>query len=92
MLHCDKMMTNNRLPTQPIRHQQRSHNVYTPTQPKCPDFPTDDGRMDDSPHTRELQTKAWYQKKRKTMHYPMVLSAAVKFHHGDQRDDKPRSC
>ena len=25
------------------------------------------------------------------MHYPMVLSAAVKFYHGDQHDDNPRS-
>jgi len=44
--------------------------------------------MDDSPHTRVLQTKGGYQKKRKTMHYPMVSSAAVKFYHGDQHDDK----
>jgi hypothetical protein len=44
--------------------------------------------MDASPPTRELQTKVGYQKKRKTMVYPMVSTAAVKFYHGDQKDDK----
>ncbi len=28
-----------------------------------------------------------YQKKHKTMVYPMILTAAVKFYHGDQQDD-----
>jgi hypothetical protein len=44
--------------------------------------------MDASPPTRELQTKVVYQKKRKTMVYSMVSTAAVKFYHGDQQDDK----
>ena len=62
--------------------------TFTPTQPIKPDFPTlDDGRTDESPHTCELYTKVGYQKKRKTMHYLMVLAAAVNFYHGDQQDD-----
>ena len=47
--------------------------------------------MDESQHTPVLQTKVGYQKKRKTMHYPKVLSAAVEFDHGNQHDDNPRS-
>jgi hypothetical protein len=47
-----------------------------------------DGRMDASPPTRELQTKVGYQKKRKMMDYPMVVAAAVKFYQCDQQDDK----
>jgi hypothetical protein len=47
-----------------------------------------DGRMDASPPTQELQTKMGYQKKRKTMVYPMVQAAAVKFYHSDQQDDE----
>ena len=36
--------------------------------------------------------KVGYQKKRKTLPYPMVSAAAVKLYHGDQHDDNLLSC
>ena len=40
-----------------------------------------------SPHTRVLQTKVRYQKKRKTMIFPPVCYTAVKLYHGDHQDE-----
>jgi hypothetical protein len=40
-----------------------------------------------SPHTRVLQTKVGYLKKRKTMVFPPVCHTAVKLHHGDHQDE-----
>ncbi len=40
-----------------------------------------------SPHTRVLQTKVRYRKKRKTMVFPPVCHTAVKLYHGDRQDE-----
>ena len=61
--------------------------VTTTTPPKHTDFHHfHDRRMDISLHTRVLQTKVGYQKKRKTMVFPPVCHTAVKLHHGDHQD------
>ena len=39
--------------------------------------------MDKSPPPKVLELEVGYQKKRKTMHYPMVSAAAVKFYQHD---------
>ena len=64
------------------------HLRYTTTTPKRTHFyHFNDGRMAVSPHTRVLQTKVRYQKKRKTMVFPPVCHTAVKLYHGDHQDE-----
>ena len=54
------------------------HLRYTTAIPKRTHFyHFNDGRMAVSPHTRVLQTKVRYQKKRKTMVFPPVCQTAV---------------
>ena len=61
-----------------------THSTATPKRTHFYHF--NDGRMAVSPHTRVLQTKVRYQKKRKTMVFPPVCHTAVKLYHGDHQD------
>ena len=62
------------------------HLRYSTATPKRTHFyHCNDGRMAVSPHTRVLQNKIRYQKKRKTMVFPPVCHTAVKLYHGDLR-------
>ncbi len=45
--------------------------------------------MDKSPPPKVLELEVGYQKKRKTMHYPMVSAGAVKFYQHDPHDPNP---
>ena len=64
------------------------HLHYNNHNPKQTDFHHfNNGRIAVSPHTRVLQTKVGYRKKRKTMVFPPVCHTAVKFDHGDQQDE-----